>query len=548
MRASEVRTTARDVPRGRGAATRDESTRLLCAAAHRDVWFADVIVRSYLVEEVGAVPPSPGLDAAAVLRDAVAAQTRRFIRDVLVLLLLALLFVLAPAAVVVWLVVVVLAGRKVKPALLAHGRAMGVVGALALLAAIGAVQALPFTHLPYPPGWWPAVAVAGLIFLILAAERFAGDVYLRSRFQPTTFVADPGVADSAVERLLRTFGTRRFAAQLTRVAEADEYHASGREKVDVIVHRTTTPFVGAGYPVRTEPVTVAAKGRKAKPIDIADLHRHLAKKLLAEHAEIGELLHRRQVVVAADQLVRLVRAQDTPLANTIFDLKRPPERHLPATAIGEVVDDEVEGVRFYSCFRTESFSRRAVVSCYLRVTAKMGLIQLRLTPCVLPPVDPWFEEVNRTAGYGWLNKAALDLLTLPPSGHRRLWGVLRRARPRTPWSSKKVEPERYGASISLRERASPGVAKEHWYQNDDASGTMAILSKRIFDEVATYLRKCGYDVSQLRKDATSVVNSYSVKISGGQFNDVDIAGNIFKGRGKDKSADDSDKDSEPAKK
>ncbi len=150
MTASQVPRTAREVPRGSGAASRDETTRLLCAAAHRHERFAGDIVRFYLAEQVGAVPPSPGLDAAAAMRDAVAAQSRRFVRDVLVLLLLVLLCLLAPLAVVIWLVVVVPAAPQGEAQLSGHGRWIAVVGTLALLALIGAVQAIPFTHLLLP--------------------------------------------------------------------------------------------------------------------------------------------------------------------------------------------------------------------------------------------------------------------------------------------------------------------------------------------------------------------------------------------------------------
>ena len=71
---------------------------------------------------------------------------------------------------------------------------------------------------------------------------------------------------------------------------------------------------------------------------------------------------------------------------------------------------------------------------------------------------------------------------------------------------------------------------------------MAMLSRLIFDEAATYLKKRGYDVTQLRKDAETVVKSYSIKINGGNFTDVNIAtGNINQG------AEGSDKDKDPEK-
>jgi len=53
----------------------------LGAAAHLDQQFSDAAIAEYLVEDVRAVPPTPGVDAVAVQREAVAARERRRIRD-----------------------------------------------------------------------------------------------------------------------------------------------------------------------------------------------------------------------------------------------------------------------------------------------------------------------------------------------------------------------------------------------------------------------------------------------------------------------------------
>ena len=141
-------------------------------------------------------------------------------------------------------------------------------------------------------------------------------------------------------------------------------------------------------------------------------------------------------------------------------------------------------------------------------------------------MDRLLDEVDRTIrpGYGWLNGAAVDFLALPLQVHRRLGSVLRRPTPRRPRSRKKIEPERYGAGRSLRESVALGVQKEQWYQVTDANSRAAALSKRIFDEIAKYLKKRGYNVSQLTKDAAAAVSRTSIKITGGDFKDVDIAG------------------------
>ena len=60
---------------------RDDATRLLSAAAHLDAAFAGDSIREFLSDPLRAVAPSPGVNSAAVLREAVAATTRRRWRD-----------------------------------------------------------------------------------------------------------------------------------------------------------------------------------------------------------------------------------------------------------------------------------------------------------------------------------------------------------------------------------------------------------------------------------------------------------------------------------
>src|SRR5215207_6700667 len=93
-------TTGNDSPK-----LRDDTTRFLCGAAHRDEEFADSAIREYLVEATRSIPRSPGVNTGAVLREAVAARTRRKIRDGLLLALaVVVLFAASGTLLVVWLV------------------------------------------------------------------------------------------------------------------------------------------------------------------------------------------------------------------------------------------------------------------------------------------------------------------------------------------------------------------------------------------------------------------------------------------------------------
>jgi hypothetical protein len=550
MSASEVLPAPGEDPGDRplsGVAGADEATRALCAAMHRNERTATAIIRAFLVEEVGAVPPSPGLDAAAVLGDAVAAYTRRRLRDAVVLVLLVTLVVLDPIGVVLWVGAALLVRFRFDADARHRARSAGVPGAVALVAFLVAVQWLTGVGLVAVDEWWPTLVTAVLLWAVLTADHFIGMHFLRRRFQPGCFVADRRGATSAVERWLRGLGIRRFADQLERVAIADEYDPSGAGMVDVVVHRTDTPFVGAGFKLPPQPVDVRAKtGKRVEPVDVADLHRHLVEALDRPHptaaaGDVADRLHHRyQVVIAVKHLIGLVHAGRTPFANRVFGrLDRPPERRLPPAEVVDVVRQRVDGARYYSCFRAESFSRNLVVSFYLLITKLQGGVQLTLTPCVLPPIDPSFDQVDMANrfGWGWSSRAAADLVALPVTAPYRLTSLLRPLRPRGRYRfAYKIQPERYGAGRSLRERASTGLKASHWFHATDAAAIATAVSNRLFEESASYLKARGYDVSQLRKDAASIIQNNSIKITGGHFVETKIAtGDINEGAAKDEA-------------
>lgn len=92
-------------PGGGPANLEDGTTRYLCAAAQRDPVFGDSAIAEYLVERVRAIPPSPGVNSTAVLREAVAARARRRLRDAILFVLLAAFVLVNPALLISWLLV-----------------------------------------------------------------------------------------------------------------------------------------------------------------------------------------------------------------------------------------------------------------------------------------------------------------------------------------------------------------------------------------------------------------------------------------------------------
>src|SRR5882757_2358101 len=89
---------------GASLVQRDNTTRYLCAAAQLSEAYANSAIREFLVEPLRAIPPAPGVDTTAVLREAVASRARRRIRDGVLLALLAVLLFAGPVLFVPWLV------------------------------------------------------------------------------------------------------------------------------------------------------------------------------------------------------------------------------------------------------------------------------------------------------------------------------------------------------------------------------------------------------------------------------------------------------------
>ncbi len=181
---------------------RDGTTRYLCAAAHLDEEFCDEAIAEFLVEPVRAIPPSPGVDSAAVLREAVAAQTRRRIRDALLLVLLVVLALVNRPTVLFWAVAVV---AMVAVVAILHafggGRTRRKLAMLVVVASPALFLLLPFLLLPLamssrsspfgldalelsipqllPDSTWPTLLISGLLLLVLIVQR----VYRRQAYE-----------------------------------------------------------------------------------------------------------------------------------------------------------------------------------------------------------------------------------------------------------------------------------------------------------------------------------------------------------------------------
>lgn len=485
----------------------DGTTRYLCAAAHLDEKFCDEAIAEFLVEPVRAIPPSPGVDSAAVLREAVAAQTRRRIRDGVLLALLVVFLFASITVAFFWAVLVAVAAgvlalvrhrRTVASAVVAAGtrgdwrllmRARGwltagaginrpilalvvigflaVVGvpffflAFALGSAIGATVGAPTVSELIPGSIWLTVVLGLLMLVVLAVDEFTVARLMSRSFGRGRFDPDARRAASEWERVARSLGHDSFNAGLHRVARAEE-GTQPAGQADVIVYRGYSPFIGAGdkvaHHVIALPLEPAEDDDEPVPVSVNDLHRHVTEALgalrspssLGPERRLEGLRHREQVLVPADRLLfnQLTQVQPAVLP----DLFRPPVTHLPLGAARRLAENPLEWARYYSCFRVESWDRDLVTSCYLHLGTDQRMLYLEWTYCVLLPVSERYRSIDRVREWRPFVSSLVEWVVLPVSLVQRFGSVFRRHVPLSQRPGELV-PDRYGAAQSLREIA-----------------------------------------------------------------------------------------------
>jgi hypothetical protein len=543
----------------------DGTTRYLCAAAHLDEEFCDKAITEFLVEPVRAIPPSPGVDSAAVLREAVAAQTRRRIRDALLLASLVALARVSPDTVIMWTVAggvaaalqarstrrarTVLAGvtqplatdadrtRRKLAALVIATWLTFCIFPLAMLLLLGRALGRALGVGPMPINLSTSLLlpdditsltwlISGLLLLVLIVDEFTVVKLVASSFRRGTFDPDTSRAPSQWERLVRSLGHGFFRHELRRVS-SDESSQAAAGQADVVVYRGSTPFIGAGeqvaHHVMTLPLEPSEDDRDAEPVPISvtDLHRHVAESLAALRSpsslspgqRLERLQHREQVLLPADRLLlnRSVQSQPPVLPDLLPDLSRPPLTHLPLGAARALAENPLEWARYYSCFRVESWDRDLTTSCYLHIGTDQRMFYLERTYCILFPVRERYRSIDRPveSPLNTFGRSLVELIVLPASVLARLRSVFRRRKVLSQRAGVLV-PDRYGAAESIREIAADTEAHTY-FQDADTERYINIIDRALVRAVGQFLEDRGYSVVEFTRMADPVINNYNVQ-------------------------------------
>ncbi|GAA2961124.1 hypothetical protein [Actinokineospora diospyrosa] len=528
---------------------RDDTTRYLCAAAHLDAGFADNAIREYLLEPTRPGAPSPGVDAAPVLGEAIAARRRRKLVDwsVLVLAVIAL-FTLPGTLLLVWLLLALLVTgaitawqrRKgpVRPSTPPSGAVLGAV--VGTLAAVVVGLAL-FTYLDSDPfasaysrrrsrseiytlaedddGSIAVVfAVVVPLLAVLLLNRLAVWRLLTVQFHRgnragaalRAGLSNRPILESAPSR----FTERLHAEYLSGTANEDP------AAVPVVVHRGYHPFVGAGstfepWSIATALVRDEQREQtallstsalyEAITTEVAKLHTATA---LAPGARLRALSTTEHVIVSARELVDHVGTAEG--AEFLAAPGQRPTRWVGRTRAEVLRDLPVEWARYYRCFQVETWDRDLVLSVYLHVAMDGSTLYVEWTPCVLRPIDQRFQQIDKArhsplrpylAGLG-------DLIRLPATLPARAASALTFLRR----SHDDLDPDRYGSRDSLRELAQdPGL--HNYFQLADTERYLKLLESRLVVAVTTLLREAGYSPASFEAQASTVVNN-NIRIGG----------------------------------
>jgi hypothetical protein len=459
----------------------DATTRYLCAAAHLDPRFAREAIGEYLVEEVRAIPPSPGVDAAAVLRDAVAARCRGKIRDGLLLGLFVLSLFTVTGLTVLWIIIGVVATMAM-PADRQQSRTKALVGLALAVAAVlllvslvssGYLSLLAYGIRVSGGSLLVAFVLALAVYSVLLADEWIVDQLTRDRFRRTVFRADP-LTTSGWERVVRTLGLPTFARELGRVAAAAR-HRETDDSAQVVVHRGWVPFVGSGRLVADQTISLplerADDHRNPAPFTVVELTTAIREAMrdlrrsasLSPGRRLARLEIHEQVFLPADQLTHLAR---TPLAEILTDRHRPPADRVPIGRARALADSPIEAGRYYLCFRIESWDRDVVTSCFLTAATDQRTLYLEWSNTVLQPLKARYRAIDRPPELLPGLRALLAALTLPATLPARIASLCQFYRS-IPHGYGEIAAERFGAGRSLRELAAANDS-HNFFQDADA--------------------------------------------------------------------------------
>ncbi|WP_410627805.1 hypothetical protein [Amycolatopsis sp. cmx-8-4] len=518
--------------------TADDTTRYLCAASYLDPGYSTRAITEFLVEPTRPVPPSTGLDAGRVLTEAVRARARRKNYDGLLVLLTAIVIGLSwdNPLLYGWIVLsVVLVVARAGKAGYGAQRSFNPKVVIALgIAVLAAAVLLPYAgdifgsgsryssdyyddYEPSSTGGDTARTVIGVVLalvvlVVVTLERWSLWNLLTTRFKRH---AAPAADSGSLTGLF----TEDFREQLARYQRGDEF--AGVPGAPLVVYRGYNPFVGAGFRRDAWSMAIPLERLEDDESDPAT-RRELTTETLYEgiREAIGNL--RRSGSLSPDQRLgglTVTEAVFTPAAELVDhlaepeaaaylpDIEYPPHTRLTEADVDRLRMEPKEWARYYLCFQVETWDRDLVLTTFLHVAVDETTLYVEWTPFMLPPIRAEYRVVDkmrpdslRPLGQGFL--AWLEMPASLPGRIANLTSWIRRPK-REPGV---LDPDRYGASSTLRELASVNLFTDY-FQLVDIERYEKIIESRLLPAISGLLGDAGFSTAKFEEQAAVVINN-----------------------------------------
>jgi hypothetical protein len=516
----------------------DDTTRYLCAAAYLDPAYATRAITEFLVEPTRPVPPSTGLDAGRVLTEAVRARARRKNYDGLLVLLMAVVIGLSwdNPLLYGWIVlsVVLLVARSGK-----NPDASQRTFNPKTVALLGIVVVVLVLLLPYAEGIFDsgsryryayddyygsgssddgtartviAVVLALLVFVVVTIERWALWNLLTTRFKR---LARPTAGSGSLTGLF----TENFREQLARHQRGDD--VAGTPGAPLVVYRGYNPFVGAGFRRASWSMAIPLERLEDDESDPETRPKLTTETLyggiraaienlrnsgaLSPDHRLGALGVTEAVFTPAAELVDHLAEPEA--AAYLPDIEYPPQTRLTTADVDRLRMEPKEWARYYLCFQVETWDRDLVLTTFLHVAVDDTTLYVEWTPFMLPPIRAEYRVVDkmrpdslRPLGQGLL--AWLEMPASLPGRIANLASWIRRPK-REPGV---LDPDRYGASSTLRELASVNLFTDY-FQLVDIERYEKIIESRLLPAIGKLLGDAGFSTAKFEEQAAVVINN-----------------------------------------
>ncbi|MGK3201620.1 hypothetical protein [Amycolatopsis sp. MEPSY49] len=520
----------------------DDTTRYLCAASYLDPRYSTEAITEFLVEPTRPVPPSPGLDAGRVLTEAVRARARRKNYDGLLVGLMAVVIGLSwdNPLLYGWIVLSVLlvVARAGKTAY-ANERVFNP-KTLVLIAVVVVVGWLLLTYSDelfessgsrYSSRYYDdvdidydgssggdtarfviGIVLAIVVLMVVTFERWSLWNLLTTRFKR---FAPPAPDTGSLSGLF----TEDFREQLGRYQRGDEF--AGMPGAPLVVYRGYKPFVGAGFrrdswsmaiplerldddesdPETRRELTTETLYEEIRGA-IADLRQSAS---LSPDRRLGGLTVTDAVFTPAAELID--HLTDAEAASYLPDIEYPPHTRLSEADVERIRREPKEWARYYLCFQVETWDRDLVLTTFLHVAVDDTTLYVEWTPFMLPPIKAEYRVVDkmRQESLRPFGQGLLGWLELPASLPGRIANLASWIR-RPKREAGVLDPERYGASSTLRELAAVNLFTDY-FQLVDVERYEKIIGSRLLPTIGKLLGDAGFSTAKFEEQAAVVINN-----------------------------------------